>query len=94
MDGRLERLLIELAREVRRQDAKHGPYEGTSLGRSRLALATLEDEVREALDAWRAERRESHWRETRTEVLQVAAVCLRTIRDALDGDDLSPAVGA
>lgn len=79
-------LLDALTHEVRRQDAKHGPYQGTPLGCSRLAIATLEDEVREVLDAWRAERREPHWRQTRAEVLQVAAVCIRTLRDALPAD--------
>lgn len=76
-------LLVELEAEILRQDYKHGPYQGTHLGRSRLALATLEDEVREALDAWRAERFTGQWKDTRHEVLQVAAVAMRAIRDAL-----------
>lgn len=78
-------LLSDLLREVERQDAQHGPYQGTPLGRSRLALATLEDETREAVEAWRSERREPHWQHTREEVLQVAAVCIRALRDALPG---------
>lgn len=77
------RLLVELAEEIERQDVKHGPYQGTTLGRSRLALATLEDEVAEALEAWRSERKAPDWNATRTEVMQVAAVAIRTIRDAL-----------
>ncbi len=76
-------LIFELMEEVERQDAKHGPYEGTILGRSRLALATLEDEVDEARHAWRSERRAANWNRTRAEVLQVAAVAIRTLRDAL-----------
>jgi len=76
-------LIFALTVEVERQDAKHGPYEGTILGRSRLALATLEDEVAETLQAWRNERKALNWDETRSEVLQVAAVAIRTLRDAL-----------
>jgi hypothetical protein len=49
----VERLLAALTAEIERQDLKHGPYAGSTLGRSRLAIATLEDEVREVLDAWR-----------------------------------------
>ena len=71
------------AAEIERQDEKHGPYQGTILGRSRLALATLEDEVEEALEAWRGERKALTWDATREEVLQVAAVAIRTLRDAL-----------
>jgi hypothetical protein len=76
-------LIYRLMEEITRQDEKHGPYQGTTLGRSRLALATLEDEVAEALEAWRGERKALNWDETRTEVLQVAAVAIRTLRDAL-----------
>ena len=79
----LDDLLGDLVAEIERQDAKHGPYQGTPLGRSRLALATLEDETCEALQAWRDERQAASWQETRAEVLQVAAVAIRTLRDAL-----------
>lgn len=73
-----------LMREVARQDQKHGPFKGaTQLGRSRLALACLEDEVAEALQAWRDERKATTWDHTRQEVLQVAAVAIRALRDAL-----------
>ena len=76
-------IIYALLTEINRQDEKHGPYQGTTLGRSRLALATLEDEVAEALEAWRSERKALHWNDTRAEVLQVAAVAIRTIRDTL-----------
>jgi hypothetical protein len=76
-------LIFRLMEEIDRQDRKHGPYEGTVLGRSRLALATLEDEVAEAREAWRSERGAVTWDETRAEVLQVAAVAIRALRDAL-----------
>lgn len=83
-DDRVEAILEDLRAEITRQDAKHGPYERQSrLGTSRLALATLEDEVAEAKDAWRSERKAPDWTETRAETLQVAAVAVRTIRDAL-----------
>lgn len=76
-------LIYALMTEIARQDEKHGPYQGTTLGRSRLALATLEDEVAEAREAWRDERKALTWDHTREEVLQVAAVAIRTLRDAL-----------
>lgn len=79
----IEHLLADLAREVERQDAKHGPFEGTPLGRSRLAIACLEDEVEEARNAWRSERKAPTWEATREECLQVAAVAIRALRDAL-----------
>jgi hypothetical protein len=73
-----------LMQEVARQDGKHGPFDGaTQLGKSRLALACLEDEVAEARQAWRDERRTATWDATRAEVLQVAAVAVRALRDAL-----------
>lgn len=76
-------LTFELLAEIARQDAKHGPFEGTILGRSRLAIACLEDEVAEARNAWRSERTALNWPTTRDEVLQVAAVAMRALRDAL-----------
>lgn len=83
-DGvRLHPLMFALIQEIERQDEKHGPYQGTTLGRSRLALATLEDEVAEAREAWRSERKALNWNDTRAEVLQVAAVAMRALRDAL-----------
>lgn len=73
----------ELAAEIDRQDEKHGRFEGTRLGRQRLALACLEDEVEEAKEAWREERGCEVPHATRDEVLQVAAVAMRALRDAL-----------
>lgn len=83
-----ERELLEaLLGEMHRQDFKHGPFQGSRIGRSRLALACLEDEVREALQAWRDERQAGGWEESRLEVLQVAAVAMRALRDALTNGD-------
>lgn len=80
IDPRIHALIAEIGR----QDEKHGPFSGDSqLGRSRLALASLEDEVAEALQAWRDERTATTWENTRAEVLQVAAVAIRALRDAL-----------
>jgi hypothetical protein len=76
-------VIYQLLAEISRQDAKHGPFEGTILGRSRLAIACLEDEVAEAREAWRDERKALNWDATRAEVLQVAAVAVRALRDAL-----------
>ena len=75
----------ELAIEINPQDAKHGRFTATSaLGVSRLAIACLEDEIQEVKDAWRAERKEPHWRQTKAELIQVAAVAMRAIRDLQD----------
>lgn len=83
-EATISEIFGELDEEIRRQDHKHGPYERQSrLGVSRLAIATLEDEVAEVKDAWREERRSDDWSHTREEVLQVAAVAVRTLRDAL-----------
>lgn len=79
MDPLIYRLLVEVAR----QDEKHGPFQGTVLGRARLAIACLEDEVREVRESWRRERGEAAWDATREEMLQVAAVAIRALRDAL-----------
>lgn len=84
-------LLAELNREIARQDRKHGPFEGTHLGRSRLALACLEDEIEEAKQAWREERKQAHWLAAHEEVLQVAAVAMRALRDAFDVDEAAQA---
>jgi Zn-dependent M32 family carboxypeptidase len=90
-DSEVDRIIDALLREINRQDEKHGPYERQSrLGVSRLALATLEDEVAEAKDAWREERRAEDWPHTREEVLQVAAVAVRTLRDALHPETIDP----
>lgn len=78
------RLVLECAREMERQDAKHGPFEGASmLGMTRLAVACLEDEVDEVRSAWREECKAPDWAHTREEALQVAAVALRFVQ-ALD----------
>lgn len=76
-------LVYAVLRECARQDEKHGPFEGTIIGRSRLALACIEDEIAEAKQAWRVERSGLLWEATRTEVVQVAAVAIRALRDAL-----------
>jgi hypothetical protein len=74
-------LMGDLTAEIERQDVKHGPFTGTPLGRTRLAIACLEDEVREARDAWREDREADGWPHLREELLQVAAVAVRAIRD-------------
>jgi siroheme synthase (precorrin-2 oxidase/ferrochelatase) len=75
--------IYALLAEIKRQDEKHGTFEGSVLGRSRLAIACIEDEVEEVRLAWLAERRAPNWDKTREEVLQVAAVAIRALRDAL-----------
>jgi hypothetical protein len=79
-DGGMVRLVAELLVEVSTQDFEHqGGYPATRDG-VRLGLAAAEDELVEAHDAWRDERRVAGWRATRGELLQVAAVALRVAR--------------
>jgi hypothetical protein len=76
----------ELAAEIERQDAKHGPFTGTTaLGRSRLAIACLEDEIDEVKEAWRQERKLPGWPQTEAELIQIAAVAMRAVRDLRAG---------
>lgn len=84
----LERVLQEVADEMERQDAIHPDgYPATRDG-IRLAIATGEDELKEALAAWREGRckcstprcKHHDWNETRGELLQAAGVILRSIR--------------
>lgn len=90
-----ERELIEaLVDEMHRQDVKHGPFAGSRLGRARLALACLEDEVAEAKQAWRDERKATAWHDARAEVLQVAAVAMRALRDAFTDEEWRVATGS
>ena len=72
----------EASSVVHDQEQKYGPFTPDVAG-VRLALAVLQDEVTEALGAWRDERRDPHWIDTRCEVMQVAAVALRLV-EAID----------
>lgn len=82
--------VVEMAlREVRRQDEIHPAGFPATRDGLRLGLAALQDEVREAEEAWRADRRRdgvcpwiNHGGEHSTEVelLQVAAIALRMVR--------------
>lgn len=77
-------LIAELEDECRRQDEQHGGFNVQGRDPSvslRLALAVIEDEVVEALVAWRGERTAEVRVETREELLQVAACALRAVRD-------------
>jgi NTP pyrophosphatase (non-canonical NTP hydrolase) len=70
--------LIDAA--VRYQDRRYGSF-GSDVAGVRLALACLQDELAEALDAWRTERRSPHWGATGSEVMDVVAVAVRLLRD-------------
>lgn len=62
------------------QHVKYGPF-GTDVAGIRLGVAVLEDEVREALGAWREERAADGWPMVYEEIMQVAAVALRLSRE-------------
>lgn len=81
-------LFADLGAEIQRQDAKHGSLNHCEydLARLRLALAVLEDEIAEALVAYRDERSANGWPETRAEVLQIAAVAMRILRDCVEDE--------
>lgn len=72
-------------REVERQDAIHPVgYPATRDG-VRFGIATMQDELDEALEAWREVKRlpltDERWRAVRGELAQAAAVILRTLRE-------------
>lgn len=69
----------EVAREVARQDANYGPFSDDAAS-VRLAIACLEDEVREVLDAWDKWKRRPDWVLVRSEAIQVAALASRLAR--------------
>jgi hypothetical protein len=76
----------QVLEEVERQNARHpAGFPGDRNG-IRAGIAALEDETREALDAWHEEkslppgRLPAHqWGHTREEIVQIAAVALRTL---------------
>lgn len=79
--------------EMDRQDAIHPDGYPPTRDGVRLAIATAQDELNEALGAWRAGRckcstpRCGHhnWADTRGEMLQAAAVIMRAIRSIDEG---------
>jgi len=79
--------LLALVAEIERQDSFHDGYTATR-DSLRLALATVEDEVQESLDAWREDRCKcgvpqcscSRWPHLREEALQAAAIIVRMVR--------------
>lgn len=69
-----------LERTMRHQERKYGPF-GDDVAGMRLGLAVLADELAEALESWRSERRVDGWPETHVEVMQLAAVACRLLID-------------
>lgn len=69
----------QVAREVARQDEQYGPF-GDDTASVRLAVACLEDEVREVREAWDKWKRRPDWYALRHEAIQVAAVASRLAR--------------
>ena len=69
----------EVAREVERQDATYGPF-ADDVASVRLAVACLEDEVREVREAWDKWKRRPDWDLLRREAIQVAALASRLAR--------------
>ena len=73
--------MLSVADEVRRLDDIHPPGFPATYDGVRLGLAMVQDELNEALDAWRSERRAPTWEHTRAELVQVAAIAVRIIRE-------------
>lgn len=87
LDGRL---LDELVAEIARQDQSHpAGFPATRDGVFHGINTAIWELEREALDAWQQEKRDAEWRDTRMEMIQAAAVIMRTVRsvtDTVDGD--------
>lgn len=72
---------------MRHQERVYGPFSG-EIADVRLGLAVLQDELNEALESWRSERRgkgkgwSSRWPETHVELMQLAAVACRLLVDS------------
>jgi hypothetical protein len=84
-------LLAQLAAEIERQDRNHPQgYPATRDG-ILLAIATAEEELREARAAWRAGRPtntlSANWIDTGEELLQTAAVIMRAVRSIATAPD-------
>lgn len=77
--GTGHRTALDLIRdEIARQNKIHPDgYPATRDG-VRFGIATAEDELREALEAWRIDRAAEGWPDTLTELVQAAAVIART----------------
>lgn len=90
-------LLAELAAEIARQDTIHPQGWAADRDGIRLGIATIEDEMIESRDAWRAERKVEGWPGTEAELMQTAAVALRllrSIRAAREGETDQAAISA
>lgn len=81
-DRGIEAVFDALAGRVTRQEDKYGPFK-KDVADIRLALAVLQDELDEALLAWREDRRlprcEDAWKDTIDEVRDVAGIAVRLL---------------
>ncbi len=64
-----------------RHDRAFGVNWAAERNQLRLALTAIEDEHREAYDEWRAGKRVGDWTKLTDELLDVAAVALRSLRE-------------
>ena len=69
-----------VSKEMVRQDEKYAPF-SSDVATVRLAIACMEDEVREVRQAWQEWHQRPDWLGVRTEAVQLAAVALRLVRD-------------
>lgn len=72
--------LALIEEEVRRQDDLHPEDFPPTRGGVRLALAAVQDELDETLEAWQGERRAPEWIKTEEELVQTLAVGIRLLR--------------
>jgi hypothetical protein len=77
-----EAVARRVAEEVVRQDARYGPFTN-DVGSVRLAIACMEDEIREARESWEEWKKRPDWYGVRGEVVQVAAIAQRLARDLI-----------
>ncbi len=73
-------VVSSVLKEVERQDGAHPGGYGSTRDGVRLGLASMEDELRESLEAWQEEKRKNGWPDTYSEVEQTVAVGMRLLR--------------
>ena len=77
---RLERVLEEVGSEVERAEGLHAP-----LNSLHEAYAVIEEEMDEFWDEVKKKRKDRDMTAVRTELIQAAAMCVRTVLNVVEG---------